>query len=197
MIADLNSSYWQARYENNHLGWDIGYVSTPLKEYIDQLIDKRQRILIPGAGNSYEAEYLNAKGFKNVFVLDFAESPLANFARRVPSFPKENLIEQDFFDHSGSYDLILEQTFFCALRPEMRKRYITKMSSLMHEESKLAGVLFDIPLYQDRPPFGGSRKEYMSLFQNAFDIKVMERAYNSIPERRGTELFFILQRTKI
>ena len=26
--------YWSKRYEENRTGWDIGYPSTPLKEYI-------------------------------------------------------------------------------------------------------------------------------------------------------------------
>jgi len=33
--------YWDNFYERNSLGWDIGYVSTPLKEYFDQLINKK------------------------------------------------------------------------------------------------------------------------------------------------------------
>jgi hypothetical protein len=47
---------------SNETGWDLGQVSPPLKAYIDQLTDKNLRILIPGCGNSYEAEYLLEKG---------------------------------------------------------------------------------------------------------------------------------------
>ena len=53
-------------------GWDIGGPSTPLVKYFDQLADKQRKILIPGAGNAYEAEYLWAQGFSNVHVLDIA-----------------------------------------------------------------------------------------------------------------------------
>ncbi|MDX1544111.1 MAG: SAM-dependent methyltransferase, partial [Christiangramia sp.] len=49
----MNSEFWSTRYRDNRTGWDIGYISTPLKEYIDQLEDKELKILIPGAGNSY------------------------------------------------------------------------------------------------------------------------------------------------
>ena len=31
-------NYWENRYNNNETGWDIGYLSTPLKDYIDQLV---------------------------------------------------------------------------------------------------------------------------------------------------------------
>ena len=45
------------------LGWDLGEVSPPIKSYIDTLEDKNIRILIPGCGNTYEAEYLLEQGF--------------------------------------------------------------------------------------------------------------------------------------
>ena len=51
-------SYWENRYVDATAVWDIGYVSPPLKEYFDQLTDKQLKILIPGGGNGYEAEYL-------------------------------------------------------------------------------------------------------------------------------------------
>lgn len=33
----LNSNYWQERYQTNQIGWDVGAITTPIKEYIDQL----------------------------------------------------------------------------------------------------------------------------------------------------------------
>lgn len=50
-------TYWTTRYKEKKTGWDIGYPSTPIKAYADQLTDKQLKILIPGAGNAYEAEY--------------------------------------------------------------------------------------------------------------------------------------------
>ncbi len=101
-------------------GWDLGAVSPPIKAYIDQLNDKNISILIPGAGNAYEAAYLFEQGFKNITVLDLAIKPLKNLKERVPDFPEHQLLHQNFFDHKGQYDLIIEQTFFCALDPSLR-----------------------------------------------------------------------------
>ena len=96
----LNKDYWEERYSANEIGWNIGYPSTPIKTYIDQLKDKSLKILIPGAGNSYEAEYLINNGFKFVNVLDIAAQPLKNIATRIPDFPKNNIIHQNFFLNS-------------------------------------------------------------------------------------------------
>jgi methyl halide transferase len=159
-IQNQTEQYWSNRYETQSTGWDIGFPSPPLKNYIDQLTDKNIKILIPGAGNAYEAEYLIAQGFSNVFVMDISAKPLQNFANRNPDFPKMQLIEADFFEHTGKYDLILEQTFFCSFEPTLQNRnnYAKQMYSLLNNNGKLVGVWFDIPLVagnMDKRPFWG------------------------------------------
>jgi len=187
----LNSDYWENRYQNNEIGWDVGKITSPLKDYIDQIEDKSIKILIPGAGNSYEFEYLVNKGFKNVFVLDIVKPPLDNIKNRIPNCNSEQLILSDFFEHNEQYDLILEQTFFCALEPSLRTDYVQKTKSLLNPNGKIAGLLFQFPLTEVGPPFGGSKEEYLELFQIDFEIKTLETAYNSIKPRQGNELFFI------
>ncbi|MES2811374.1 MAG: SAM-dependent methyltransferase [Bacteroidota bacterium] len=187
----LNSDYWQNRYQTNEIGWDTGRITTPLKEYFDQITDKSIRILIPGCGNSYEFEYLLNNGFTNAFVLDYAEAPLENIKKRIPNCNDKQLIHADFFEHQSEYDLIIEQTFFCALNPELRAKYAAKTHSLLSEKGKLAGLLFQFPLTEVGPPFGGSTKEYLKLFSATFEIKTLGTAYNSIKPRQENELFFI------
>ena len=193
MLQGLTEEYWNNRYAGNDAGWDIGEASTPIKNYIEQLTDKELSVLIPGAGNAYEAELFYNLGFKNVHVLDFAEIPLQNLKKRIPGFPDEHLIREDFFSYGGQYDLIIEQTFFCAIDPALRKRYVSRMKSLLKPGGKLVGLLFDDVLYNDKPPFGGNQKEYKMLFSELFDIKVMESCNNSIKPRQGRELFIIMQ----
>ncbi len=180
---------WNDKYINNNTGWDIGSVSTPLKEYIDQLSDKNSKILIPGGGNNYEAEYLHKKGFKNVVVLDIAEKALINFKKRVPTFPKENIKLGDFFLLEDTFDLIIEQTFYCAISPKLRDNYVKKMHSLLNKNGKLVGVLFQFPLTEVGPPFGGSKQEYLQRFSPYFDIEILEDCYNSISPRKENEVF--------
>jgi methyl halide transferase len=189
-------NYWTERYQNQKTGWDIGYPSTPLKIYIDQLTNKDIHILIPGAGNAYEAEYLLAQGFKNIFVMDISSIPLQNFKIRNPLFPAKKLIEANFFEHSGQYDLIIEQAFFCSFEPtkENREMYGRQMAALLKPKAKLAGVWFDIPLIEgnmDKRPFGGSKTEYLQYLSPYFQVKTFDTCYNSIEPRAGQELFGI------
>jgi SAM-dependent methyltransferase len=117
----IDKNFWEKRWENNETGWDAGTITAPLKAYFDQLKDKNIKILIPGCGNAHEAEYLFEQGFKNTYIIDIAPQALESFSKRVPHFPKENLICDDFFNHQNQYDLIVEQTFFCALDPNLAR----------------------------------------------------------------------------
>lgn len=191
----LDAAYWNDRYLNHQTGWDIGYAAPALTHYADQLPDKSISILVPGCGNGYEVEYLLQKGFTNVTVVDIAPSLTAALARRLERYTGKELtiITGDFFELEGQYDLILEQTFFCALDPELRKGYTNQMFDLLKPGGKLAGVLFNRE-FIGGPPFGGSKEEYKELFSQMFTIKVMEPCYNSITPRQGSEAFIILEK---
>lgn len=189
---DLSEKAWDNRYKSNDIGWDLGAISPPLKHYIDQLENKEQHILIPGGGNSYEAEYLFRKGFQNVFVADLSKTALRNLQKRVPEFPEEQLLHMNFFEIEASYDLVFEQTFFCAIHPTMREDYALKMQEILQPKGKIVGVLFQVPLFANRPPFGGSKAEYLTYFKPQFQLKYFDTCYNSHPSRKGKELFINL-----
>ncbi|MFT2009880.1 methyltransferase domain-containing protein [Pontibacter sp. 13R65] len=197
ITQDFNASYWQSRYKVSQTGWDAASITTPLKDYFAQLTDKHLRILIPGCGNAWEAEYLFSAGFENVYVADFAEAPLQNFAARVPAFPKEQLLQQNFFDLHGEYDLIVEQTFFCAIAPALRPAYAKKCAELLVPGGKLVGLLFDTEFEMPGPPFGGNREEYQNYFAPYFSFKHFDIAFNSILPRQGKELFICLEKRRL
>lgn len=190
----LDQKFWAERYKSGQTGWDIGGVSTPLKEYIDQLENKEIKILIPGCGNAYEADYLFEKGFKNVYIIDIAREPIDLFLTAHQDFPKDQVINADFFELEDEFDLVLEQTFFCALDPVLRLEYVKKMYSILRSKGKLVGVLFNVPLNQDHPPFGGSKEEYQSLFKSHFKKISIHECYNSIKPRMDREVFIKIEK---
>ncbi len=188
----LDKHYWENRCIENSTGWDLGHASRPIKEYIDSLINTNLKILIPGAGNSYEATYLLKLGFTNVKVLDIAKIPLQNLEDRLQDTSQIHLVQDNFFNHQGSYDLIIEQTFFCALEFRFRESYFQKASQLLNKNGRLAGVLFNFDQERTAPPYGGNKEEYNKLSSPYFKIIKMENCNNSEPSRQGKELFFKL-----
>ena len=191
---ELNANFWDERYATGDTRWDVGAVTTPLKTYFDQLTDKRLRILIPGGGRSYEAEYLHRLGFTDVSVIDLTGAPFKDLLARCPTFPQEHLLVGDFFKHEGQYDRIIEQTFFCALDPTLRPAYVTQMHELLAPGGTLAGVLFDDALNTDHPPFGGSASDYRLLFGATFTDLSIEHCDNSIAPRAGREVWLRARR---
>lgn len=192
----MEKEFWENRWETGQTGWDIGTVSAPIKEYIDQLNNKAIKVLVPGCGNAYEAEYLWERGFKNTFIVEIAKGAIDSFRKRYPNFPEDQILHEDFFNLSKNehqFDLIIEQTFFCAIHPSRRSEYASKMNDLIKPGGKLIGLLFDFPL-ESGPPFGGHKDEYIEYFDSYFKIKTLERAKNSIEPRAGREFFMILER---
>jgi len=191
----LNENYWSSRYQNNDVAWDMGEVSPPLKEYFDQLTDKSISILITGCGNAYEAEYLLQNGFKNITLIDISPLPVDKLKKQYSAFLNKeiHIICGDFFALNQTFDLIVEQTFFCAIDPSLRTDYANKMYELLNVNGKLVGVLFN-RTFDAGPPFSGNRTEYNRLFKDKFQIKIMDECYNSISPRKDSELFVILQK---
>jgi SAM-dependent methyltransferase len=194
MTDKLDAGYWNNRFENHDTPWDIGHVSTPLKEYIDQITDRQLAILIPGCGNGYEADYLLANGFTNITIIDISPVLTQQLATRIDSYAGKQLtiVTADFFALEGQFDLVLEQTFFCALDPSLREKYVAHMHHILKPGGKLAGLLFNKIFSHTEPPFGGSLQEYRQLFTPLFRINTLETCYNSVPQRAGSECFFIL-----
>ncbi|MGL4596674.1 MAG: methyltransferase domain-containing protein [Bacteroidia bacterium] len=194
MIPELDELYWNNRYASDDARWDVGEITRPLKVYIDQLTDKELRILIPGCGNAWEAEYLWRQGFRNVFVIDIAPLAVEQFKKRLPDFPAAQIFCEDFFTHTATYHLILEQTFFCALNPSLREAYALQIARLLAGGGRLVGLLFTDFLNVDKPPFGGTVEEYEGYFKKEFRFHAWARAYNSIDSRAGREWFLNLRK---
>lgn len=190
----MTKEYWENRYLNQQVSWDAKSITTPLRAYIDQLTDKETKILVPGLGHGYELLYLHKQGFKNSLGLDFTAVAFEETSKVELDFPRDKVSIGDFFQHEGEYDLILEQTFFCSIPVEQRTDYVKKMHGLLRPNGKLVGLLFDATFELATPPFGGSKDEYLALFEPYFTIEVMDRAFNSIKPRQDKELFIILKK---
>ena len=184
----LDQTYWDNQYQANATNWDLGEIAPPIKSYVDKIENKTIAILIPGCGNTYEAEYLLEQGFINVTVIDIAPTLVHQLKNKFKDNKNISIVLGDFFEHQGKYDLIIEQTFFCALPPTLRQKYVWKMYQLLAEKGQLAGLLFNRD-FEESPPFGGNQKEYEKLFRKAFEFKSLGIANNSIAKRENIELF--------
>jgi SAM-dependent methyltransferase len=186
-------SFWDNCYLENQTGWDLSAVSPPLKKYIDRLTNKDISVLIPGCGNAYEAGYLSNNGFNNVTIIDFSSVVTKRLREKFKGLAVR-IVNENFFEHEGKYDLILEQTFFCALHPSLRQDYVQKSFELLNEKGKIAGVFFNKKYIAEEPPYIANDEEYHRLFKPHFDFIKYEDCKDSIPPRLGREVFFEFQK---
>jgi len=187
----LGENYWNNQYESGKTGWDLGMASPALVKYIDALEDKQARVLIPGCGNAYEAQYLLDQGFTDVTLIDIAPALVGKLQSKYANNPHIQVVLGDFFEFEGQFDVIIEQTFFCAIQPYMRSEYVKRMRKLLSAEGELAGLLFDTRFEFDGPPFGGCKCEYLPIFdEGGLRVDEMEITPNSASPRAGKELFF-------
>lgn len=187
----LNDEYWSQRYQAEQIGWDIGMVSTPIKTYCEQIKDKNLRVLIPGCGNAHEAMFLLENGFTDITLVDISKVLVDKLQTELKTYIQSGfckVIHLDFFKITGTFDLVIEQTFFCALDPILRNKYVDKMYDILAPQGKLVGLLFNRD-FEGGPPFGGNIKSYRSLFFQKFEILSLEESYNSIAPRQGAEVF--------
>ncbi len=192
-MTSNKADYWDLRYQQHDSPWTLDIPSPPLTTFVKEM-DRSIRILVPGAGCSPDIKFLSESGFTDVTVCDISQTAVNRLAEMFTDNINVKFICNDFFEIDGNYDLILEQTFFCALDPVYRIQYIDKMYELLSENGILAGVLFNRHFDQSGPPFGGNLEEYIPLFSRKLHIIKMEMCYNSISPRENTELFFICKK---
>ena len=108
-----------------------------------------------------------------------------------PLFPKDQILIEDFFSLNKPlfFDAVIEQTFFCALDPNLREGYVNKGFEILKSEGVIVGLLFNRKFEIEGPPFGGTFKEYEKLFLKKFIINKLEDSANSALPRKGYEFW--------
>ena len=191
MTDGLDARYWSERYRTARTGWDIGGANAGLIGAFTTYVRPDARVLVPGAGRGHEAEALWMRGYTNVYVCDWAEEAFVTLQHSAYLPSDDRLLVGDFFELDGPYDAILEQTFFCAIDPSQRDRYVDKCAELLSPGGRWVGLLFDRD-FEGGPPFGGTKQEYRDRFSRHFDIQLLGRFDGSIAPRAGRELLGVM-----
>ena len=200
-----DAAFWAELYRTGDTGWDQGGPSPGLVDFLKNDLGARRavslrsgRVLVPGCGHGHDARALAAAGFE-VTGLDVAKNAVQEATRIAKSQGLSKILfkQADFFDLPKPlhrpYDLIFENTFFCAIDPAHRNRYVETAASLLKSGGFLLGVFYNIQP-ETGPPFGATREELLDRFSHRFTL-VLDRVPRSIPRREGKELLMLWHRT--
>ncbi len=197
---DLGAKSWNERYHSGDTPWDL---SGPTPEFQRILstgrLPAKGRVLVPGGGRGHDALLFAEKGFE-VDLVDFAPDALE--AALIEASQRKLTVwayRQDFFDlpaiayHNASYDIFLEYTFFCAIDPALRARYVETAAALIKPGGWLLGLFFPLSTDKPGPPFVISEDEVRTLFSPYFELSI-EKPAESVKARAGREFLGVFRR---
>lgn len=194
---EVDPSFWARLYEKGEIGWDQGAPSPGLVDFLGEKKYTPGRILVPGAGFGHDARALAKAGF-GVSGIDAVKSAVQQATQLARSERLEQIefIQSDFFNLPaplrGPYDWIFEHTFFCAIDPGLRDRYVEIAADLLKPSGRLLGVFFNIQP-ESGPPFGTTRQELIDRFTPRFNL-IFDAVPRSLSNREGKELLMLWQR---
>jgi hypothetical protein len=200
-VKDLSDSDWNQRYVEGNTPWDL---SGPTPEFVRLLEEKifpaaKSIALVPGGGQGHDAILLALAGLE-VDLVDFAPLALKSALELAhKSAARVYAYRQNFFElgnspfHRGRYDLLLEYTFFCAIDPALRAKYVETAAALLKPGALFVGLFFPLASDKEGPPFVVSREEVEKLFRPYFDLKI-ETPQRSVEPRAGREFLGLFRR---
>ena len=214
----LTSQYWQGRFRDHDTPWELGRPSVVLLEAFEEL-DRLgaplsgMRVLSPGSGRGSDALELARRGAE-VIAVDWSDIAVNDLKQKsttlVPSQGRIDINLGDFFQLAPrEVDYVAEHTFFCAIDPSSRRRYIERLAEWIKPGGYLVGNFFvlsehaaaalpSLSLTQSGkgPPFATTEKELDALLSPFFEKVALRQASAQEPDRRpGMEWVGIFQRS--
>ena len=194
---DYKCEDWQRHYEENDLGWDLGQVAPPFVKLWQEEKLLLGKVLVPGCGRGHEVVFLAENGF-DVTAIDFSSGAVTYLKNALKKRNLEGrILHQDFFSldesHEGVYDLVLEQTFFCAISPKQRRDYVLNVSRILKPGGILVGLFYHTD-EQGGPPYNTTREDIEMHFSKKFEIQELDKTSLSAEQRKDKEWLGILKK---
>ena len=95
--------------------------------------------------------------------------------------------------YNNYFDYILEYTFYCAIHPSYRLKYVEKCYDLLKTKGKIIAIMlpFDKKRPKDEgPPYRLDKKELTNNFSSKFKLLKMIKSVHSVKPRQNIELYF-------
>lgn len=189
MNDSSHPGFWNTRYKSGQTPWDFGGIPVGLKNFLSRF-PNGGRVLVPGCGSGYEVKAFVDAGY-DVTAIDLALAAVVRARRLVGPSRANRITLGDFFQQNypaGSFDIVYERTFLCAILPEQRLAYRDKIARLLKYGGQFIGYFY----YQntersDGPPFGLAWGEGDALFAQHYLLMNDEDATDSLPAFSGRE----------
>ncbi|KNA25858.1 hypothetical protein SOVF_002660 [Spinacia oleracea] len=194
------SDGWERCWEERLTPWDLGKPTPVLQHLLQTDSLPKGRALVPGSGSGYDVITL-ASPERYVIGLDISEVAIKKARELASSSPNANYIsftQADFFtwEPTQHFDLIFDYTFFCAIVPNMRSAWATRMADLLKPDGELITLMFPIDDHDGGPPYKTSVADYEEVLHplGFHAISIVENEL-AVDRRKGREKVGRWQRT--
>lgn len=185
------NQFWNERYATKNTGWELEKPTPVLTDMLPRLKLSKSKILVLGCGSGNDAAYFAEQGHI-VTAVDFSREAIETAKKKYGHIPHLHFVELDIFKiphaWNQTFDLIFEQTCYCAIKPSQRNDLVGLWKRMLHSQGFIMGVFF-VNEHQAGPPFGGSEWEIRERLKMYFQMLFWGRWRNSVAARRGKELF--------
>ncbi len=201
MTEEIRNGYeqadWQKHYDDNDLAWDLGEVAQPFVRLWEDNVLQPGTLIVPGCGQGHEVIYFAERGFR-VTGVDYSPGAVKLLGESLKHKDlNAQVLHRDFFEletaHDQGYDAMLEQTFFCAIRPDQRPAYVETVSRILKSGGLLFGLFYETG-EEGGPPFNTTEADIRNHFSGAFDIERLEKCSFSSEKRKDKEWLAVLRK---
>jgi SAM-dependent methyltransferase len=188
---------WERRWAAGDTPWDLGRAPAVLDDLLAGLADGPLCVLVPGAGAGHDA-LAWARAGHVVTAVDVAPTALVRCresARKAGLAP--TLLVADLFalpqDLRGAFDVVWEQTCFCAIPPTRRPDYARAMADVLRPRGTLHALLWNHGR-PGGPPHDVRREDAQRVFAPFFEPISLVDVTGSPAGRAGEFLYTLRKR---
>ena len=181
---------WDERYQNQNTPWNLGTAPPVLLTLLENLQSPPLRVLVPGAGHGHDA-IAWARAGHQVLAVDFAPRALesttdlaANAGVTVQTLEADILELQRHHELENAFDLIWEQTCFCAIPLQRRADYVQSLAWCLRSRGSFRGLFWNHGR-TGGPPFDVTPDQIREQFPPVFEVLSLEPVASEIRMRKS------------
>ncbi|MEM7517098.1 MAG: methyltransferase domain-containing protein [Planctomycetota bacterium] len=190
---------WAQRYAEKNTPWDNGEAHPDLRErFADLDLPRGGRALVPGCGRGHDALFLAQQGL-NVLAVDLVEGLADEVGARFEKLGSRFLVADALtLEIDEPFDLVFEQTFYCAIDPEQRPAWAALQARALKPGGKLAVLVFPIDRPKDLggPPWQTRSEDLQAVLGENFRLLVEEPARHPLEKREWREGWSVFERVE-
>ncbi len=188
----MKKEYWIDRWERDLIGFHQNEVNPYLRQYWQDLnLPHESEVFVPLCGKSHDMLWLREQGHK-VLGVEFSSQAAQAFFDENKLNPQHqthekfecwvensiNILCGDFFDlgktQLSNVSAVYDRASLVALSPEVRKKYVHHLLSILPPATQILLITFDYPQHEmTGPPFAVSPDEVVACFHQHAQVRLL------------------------